>query len=37
MYSGSIPMALIYQEKDGVTTTLLDMGSDWAKRPAFPK
>jgi hypothetical protein len=37
MYAGSIPMGLIFQEKDGVTTTLLDMGSDWAKRPAFPK
>jgi hypothetical protein len=37
MYAGSIPMGLIYQEKDGETMVLLDMGSDWSKRPAFPK
>jgi hypothetical protein len=37
MYSGSIPTGLIYQEKDGETMTLLDMGSEWDKRPAFPK
>jgi len=37
MWSGSIPMGLIYQEMDGATTVLVDMGSDWSKRPAFPK
>jgi hypothetical protein len=37
MYAGSIPTGLIYQEKDGETTVLVDMGSEWDKRPAFPK
>jgi hypothetical protein len=30
-------MGLIYQQKDGETMVLLDMGSEWSKRPAFPK
>ena len=36
-YSGSLPMGLVGREKDGEIMMLVDLGSDWANRPAFPK
>jgi hypothetical protein len=36
-YSGAVPLATIRQELPGESTVLVDLGDDWAKRPAFPK
>ncbi|MBI3855209.1 MAG: hypothetical protein HY293_05915 [Planctomycetes bacterium] len=36
-YCSSVPLGLVRQEKPGESMTLVDLGGDWAKRPAFPK
>jgi hypothetical protein len=36
-YCGSLPLGVAQQEKDGESIALIDLGSDWSKRPAFPK
>ncbi len=36
-YSGAVPMGSVRQDQPGESSVLVDLGSDWAKRPAFPK
>jgi len=36
-YSGAVPLETIRREVPGESTVLIDLGDDWAKRPAFPK
>jgi len=36
-FCGAVPLGLIQQQKDGELTELIELGEDWAKRPAFPK
>jgi hypothetical protein len=36
-YSGAVPLPTIRQELPGESSVLVDLGENWAKRPAFPK
>jgi len=36
-YSGAVPLPTIRQELPGESSVLVDLGDNWAKRPAFPK
>src|SRR5882672_8484130 len=36
-YYTTLPIQTLRQDKDGASTTLVDLGSDWSKRPEFPK
>jgi hypothetical protein len=36
-YCGMNPLGVVRMESDGESFVLVDQGSDWSKRPAFPK
>jgi hypothetical protein len=36
-YSTAVPIGTLKTESEGSTSALVDFGSDWAKRPAFPE
>jgi hypothetical protein len=35
-HSGELPMGTLRSESGGTSTSLVDMGDDWSKRPPFP-
>ena len=36
-HCGTNPLGVVMKEADGESIALIDLGSDWTKRPAFPK
>jgi hypothetical protein len=36
-FCGTVPLGVVRMESEGESFAIVDLGSDWSKRPAFPK